>query len=164
MSNANSPGGAGRSIVFISGAIVVVVAAAVVGVLLVDSEPQSFPEGTPERAFQSYLQAYESRDYQEAYSYFSNDVQSRLTADRYATDATSGPGRLDNMRVRIDRAERNGDRVTLFISIERSFGDGLDRDRYAETREIPMVNEDERWRIDVPMLGADPAPWLERAR
>lgn len=149
----------GRTVA-IAGALIGAVVILAIGLTLgLGRGEQEFEPGTPERAFQDYLQTWEDRDYAAVYPMFSARVRDDVTQDEYIDEARRQdfyPSNRD-YRVRIDRTSLNGDQATLNLAIEYSYGDGFGRDNYVEERQIPMVREDGEWKIDVPLIGLSQA-------
>lgn len=149
-----------RSLLIVSGAIIVIAVLAVGLVLLIEDEESEFPEGSPERIFQEYLHAYRDRDFERSYSYFSDTVQVEVPIEVYVREARSNQFFDDESRVSIDDVDIDGDSATLVVIVESSFGQGLERDSYTEERIVPLVRSGGEWRIDIVMLDVNPSPWL----
>lgn len=151
-----------RSIAIIAGVVVVFVVAAVAVVLLVGpTEEASFPAGSPEATFQSYYQAFQSRDFATAYGFFSERLRRQVSADQYASLAsTYGPYEPSeaDMRIRVERIDISGERATLSLVIDRYYDSGLTIERSSYTRQIGLVREGGDWKIDELLIGVDPAP------
>jgi hypothetical protein len=149
----------GRTVLVASAFIGVIVVLAIGLTLGLEWGEQEFPPGTPERAFQDYLQTYDDRDYAAVYQMFSTEVREDVTQEEYVDEARRHnfyPSNQDQ-RVRIDRTSVEGDRATLHLAVEYSYGGGFGNDSYVNERQIPMVREDEAWKIDTPLLGLDQA-------
>ncbi len=145
---------------WIAGAIVALGVVTVVVVLtLGDRQARDFDAGTPERALQDYLRAFDAGDYATAYGYFSSTARSQVSESEYAAGAPKyGPGYgSGSRRVTFDGRAGSGDRVILRLTVEELSG-GVGQ-VYRSPREIPMVRESGTWRIDQMLLRIDPGPW-----
>jgi len=149
-----------RLVLIIAASVVVLVVAAVIAVLALSPGDSHFAPGSPEAVFQQYIKAYQSRDFNGAYGFFSSQAQKQLTADEYALNARSfGNVSFDsNQRILIDRVEHRDSAVILHLTIENIFGSGIDLNRTSYDRSIPMVQENGTWKIDELLLGINPAP------
>jgi hypothetical protein len=141
-----------RSIAIIAGLVVILVAAAVAAVLTLGNRPPAeYPPDSPQAAFIGYVRAFEARDPETAYSYFSQKVKRTMTFEQFTDPKEYGrplPIRERNTRLRIDRVEVTGDRATLWLTTEYFTGSGLSADRYTVTEELQLVREDGAWKID----------------
>ena len=149
-----------RSILLIASLVLVLVVAAVIAVLAFSPGDSHFAPGSPEAVFQQYLNTYQSRDFNSAYGFFSSQAQKQLTADEYALSARSF-GNVsfdDNQRILIGRVEHRDSAVILHLTIENTFGSGLDLNRSSYDRPIPMVQEKGTWKIDELLLGINSVP------
>jgi len=150
----------GRSVGVVVGSILAVVALTVVIVVLAGSRgPKSFAAGTPEAELQAYLVAWDAGDLQTAYGAFSSSAQRGLPFsdfERAARNWRSGQASVDRL-VLIDRSTGDTDRVTVFLIVEETYGEGFGAGSYRSTREVEMIREDGAWRI------ANSLVWLEPA-
>lgn len=153
--------GPSRELWWIAGGIVALVVVAVASVLLAGSRPAAtFDEGTPERALQQYLAAFEAGDYDAAYGYFSTAAQAHASASQYrAVIRDYGSYGMPNRRVIVDGRSGSGDHVILRLTVEETSGGGLGTDVYRSPREVAMVREAGSWRIDALLVWLDPGPW-----
>jgi len=138
-------------------ALVVVAIAAVVVVLVGrPSGAATYPAGSPEAAFQSYLAADEGADPAATYGAFSTRVRATWPYDEYlgARDMYSG-WQQNERRVWIDRVERNGDLATLYLSVEYASGSGIGASTWTDHREVRMMFEDGAWRVDQRIVGLE---------
>ncbi|HEX6654984.1 MAG TPA: hypothetical protein VF153_02105, partial [Candidatus Limnocylindria bacterium] len=120
----------------------------------------AFPAGSPQAAMQAYLAAWQERDIDAAYGYFSTEIKASTSLDDYRRVADGfGKPSPDQESVFIDGAELDGDRATLHLTIERYFGDGPGSEVDRSTSSVRMVREADGWKIDEPLLGPDPAPF-----
>ncbi len=159
---ASSPSNASptRGLWWIAGAIVAVATITVAVVLtLGDRQARTFEAGTPERALQDYLRAFDAGDYTTAYGSFSSAAQSVAPESEYrAAVPMYGPGYgAPSQRVVFEGRAGSGDRVTVQLSIEE-LSDGVGQ-VYRSPRSIPMVRESGSWRIDQLLIRLDPGPW-----
>ena len=153
-----------RSLLFIGGGILALVVLAVAIVLLAEARgPSSFEAGSPEEAMQRYLAAWEERDYEAAYGFFSEEIRADATLDQYESQARSyGEGNIGNGETAtyIDDAVGEGDEVTLHLTVEQFYGDGGlggGGNSFRTQRAIRMVREADGWKIDEPLIGIEPA-------
>lgn len=146
-----------RPVLIVVGAVLVLVAAAIASVATLGSRTATYPAGSPEAAFQSYLAAFVERDYEASYAYFSDTVKARLPYGQYVDECTSRAVSGEEVRVIIERADVSGERATLRLVIERYYANGLQSSRYRSPGEVRLVRVDGRWLIDQRMVGAEPS-------
>ena len=131
-------------------AAVVVVATAIV--LLAGNRPLAdFPADSPEGAFQRYLVAWYDEDYETAYEYFSTPVKTRMSYYDFTAYVYGNP----QQSVSIDRTSGTGDRRTIYVTVEESYGVGPGSS-YSREDSISMVLESGVWKIDEALSGVDP--------
>jgi len=151
----------GRGLWWIGAGILAIGALSVVVVLMLgNTEPTRFEAGTPERALQDYLAAYESGDYTAAYAFFSTRARSQATRQEYRDVAIGWGYGFDapDRRVLFDGRSGTGDQAVLALSVEEYSG-GLGGNVYRSPRQVPMVRENGSWRIDALLIWLDPGPW-----
>ncbi|MFS8531057.1 hypothetical protein [Sphaerobacter thermophilus] len=145
-------GRAERSVLIIGlGVLGLVVLAVVAALALGSTEPTRFPEGSPEDVLQRYLIAVEEGRAEEAYDHLSARAREDMSFrdfSRYVATAGQYPS---ERRVRIDRAVGDGDRVTLYLTVEFFHGSGIDFNRSTYERPVRMVREDGVWKVDEPL-------------
>ena len=154
-----------RSLLLIGGGVVALVVVAVIAVVLLGSgRAPEFEADTPEGVVQRHLAAVEDEDYDTAWGYFSSDVKADLSVDEYRR-ATREYGYYggQSRRVLFDRSEVDGDRARVWLTVEEyydggPFGGG---DTYRSSREIALVRDDGAWRIDDPIIGLEPMPFVD---
>lgn len=151
-----------RSLLFIGGGILALVVLAVAVVLLAEARgPTSFEAGSPEEAMQRYLAAWEERDYEAAYGFFSEEIKADATLDQYESQARSyGEGYIGGGETAtyIDDAVGEGDEVTLHLTVEQFYADGgPGGSSFRTQRTVRMVREADGWKIDEPLIGIEPA-------
>ena len=147
----------GRGLVVIAGAILgIVVLGAIVVLLAEGRQPQSYAPGSPEAAIQAYLTAWDNDDPATAYDSFSSSVQSSITREEYVAQADAFGKVGTNQATFIDRVEGDDTRVTVLLTVEDYYGDGLGETSRSQ-RSVRMVNE-EGWKIDELLVGLEPAP------
>lgn len=159
-----APAGRSARSLIIAGLLVLllVIAAAVAAVTLGSRGPASFPADSPQEAFQSYYQAYQSRDTDAAYQYFSQRVQRQVSRDEYSR--VVGPSGLytspeeRNARILVDRVEQTDDHATLYLIKEMFIGTGIDATQFSSERQVRLVREGGAWKIDDALMGIDPLP------
>jgi hypothetical protein len=150
-----------RGLVAIGVGIGVVAILAVVAVgLSAARDPDQFPADSPQAALQAYLQAFDDEEYEAAYASFSADVQRQMSLEDFERAATDYRQYATESRgVLYDGVETDGgERATLRLTVEVSYGDVLFADRYSYPTEVRMVREDGAWRIDQALVHLDPAP------
>lgn len=155
-----------RSLLFIGGGILALVVLAVAVVLLAEArEPNSFEPGSPQETMQRYLAAWDERDYEAAYGFFSEEVRAEATLEQYESQARAyggdffGGGRTATY---IDDAVGDGDRVTLHLTVEQFYEDGgPGGSSFRTQRTVRMVREADGWKIDEPLIGMEPVPFGE---
>lgn len=150
-----------RGITYIAAGILGLVIVAAVIVLLAGARtPTVFPAGSPQAALQAYLAAWEQRDVEAAYGFFSTEVKANTSQEEYRR-AVDGFGDVSpgDEAVFIDAAEGTGDRTTLHLTIEHYYGGGPGSEVFRDTRTARMVREADGWKIDEPLIGVDPIPF-----
>lgn len=141
----------------------VLLLAGLVAAVLITRPAATYPAGSPEAAFQAYLFAYRTGDVEAAYGAFSGDVRSRLTLAQYkGLDADQRRWQAqEDPRIVLDRTDRTAaDRVTLQMTIEHFNPGVFGSSRWTEPLSVRMVREAGAWRIDDPLLGTQPAPYM----
>jgi hypothetical protein len=137
-------------------ALLIVTVAVVVG--RGDLPTATYPAGSPESAFQAYLQAWAAGDDETAYASFSSEVRAATALDSYRNQA--GDMRRDqpgtSRRVLIDSATTSGDGATLRISVETTSVSGLAVNRSRATQTVTMIRQDGAWKLDRLWMGTDP--------
>ena len=155
-----------RTLAVIAGGIVALVVISVAVVLLAgDRRAQEFPPGSPEAAVQAYLRAWEDEDAAVTWEYFSAQLHEeysfeeyeRAVSEYYLYGAPPGTSRT----VFIDGVEGSGDRVTVELTVEEFYGDGLGTSSYRSPRSVRMVREDGAWKLRDLLIWLDPAPFPE---
>lgn len=146
-----------RAVLLVGGAIVALIALAVVVALAVPKGPAVFDPGSPEAAFQAFYEAYEVRDVEGAYRLLSSSVTDELSLTEYRRlDAEQAWQRNEDRRVVLLGSERTGETALLRLRIDQfSGGGGLGGNRYSYERTIQLVQEDGAWRIDEPIVGIE---------
>jgi hypothetical protein len=146
----------GRSVLVIAAGILgIVVLGAVVILLAEGREPQAFEPGTPEATMQAYLTAWDNDDPSAAYDFFSNSIKATVSRQDYIAQSDSF-GQVDvNRATFIDRVEGDESQATVILTVEEYYGDGLG-ESYSSQRSVRMVNED-GWKIDEQLVGLEPS-------
>jgi hypothetical protein len=143
-------------VLVIAAGILGIVLLGVVVVLLAEGrEARAYEPGTPEAAMQAYLAAWDKDDPNAAYDFFSNSVKASVSRDDYIAQsgAFGDPG--VNRAAFIDRVVGDESQVTVFLTVEDYYGDGLG-ESYTSERTVRMVHED-GWKIDELLVGLEPA-------
>jgi hypothetical protein len=152
-----------RSVGVVVGSILAVVALTVVIVVFAGSrEPKSFAAGTPEAALEGYLEAWNAGDLAAAYAAFSSSAQQELPFsdfERAARDWRSGQASVDRL-VFFDRSTGDAERVTVYLIVEETYGEGFGAGSYRSEREVAMIREAGAWRIANPLVWLEPAEHL----
>jgi hypothetical protein len=145
----------GRSVLLIAAGIVGVVLVGIAVVLLAEGrEPQAYEPGTPEAAMQAYLAAWDSDDPSAAYDHLSNSVKATVSREDYVTQSDAFGDAGVNRATFIDRVEGDESQVTVFLTVQEYYGDGLG-ESYTSQRSVRMVHEDD-WKIDELLVGVEP--------
>jgi hypothetical protein len=158
---------AGRTLGMIAGGIIALVLVAVVVVLLAGTRsPQQFAAGSPQAAVQAYLAAWDDGDTEASWAFFSSEIKNsysledyRRTIDQYG--GYSYPGGGPRRSVYIDGVEGSGDRVTVQLTVDEYYGNGLNTSSYRSPRSVGLVREDGAWKIRDPLVWLDPIPFAQ---
>jgi hypothetical protein len=146
----------GRSVLLIAAGIVGIVVLGVVIVLLAEGrEPQAYEPGTPEAAMQAHLAAWDNDDASAAYDSFSNSIKATVSREDYIGQSGAFDDGGVNRATFIDRVEGDECQVTIFLTVEEYYGEGLG-ESYTSQRSVRMVHED-GWRIDELLVGLEPS-------
>ena len=155
------PEGPGRSILLIGAALAALVIVSVVTVVAAGGRGvQTYPADSPEGALQRYLRAIEDGDYEDAYTYFSSEVQA-VFPEREFADAGGSPGRFDGnteRTVRVERVDVRDDEATVHLSVEEYLDTGFGSSEYGYQRSVRLVRDEGAWKIDEPLYGLEPGP------
>jgi hypothetical protein len=150
-----------RTILFIGAGILALVLASVIVVLVVRRGPQTFPAGSPQAALSEYLAAWDDYNIKAAYELLSQSARGRVTYTEYLSAANSYQGYNQTARdVTIDRVTGSGDLVTIQVTVEQFYGDGLSADVSRSPRSVPMIRESDGWKIDDTLIWLDPGPFV----
>lgn len=151
-----------RSLFLISGGVLALAIIAIVVVLLAgDRESVEFGEDTPEGALQRYLAAFDEGDLAAAHAYFSSEVRDQMDLEAFERAVSAMDGGFGSERTRralFDGRSGEGETVRLELTVEEFTGQGLGASSYRYQVEVPMVREEEAWRIDLPLVWLNPAP------
>ena len=107
-----------RTWLFAGGAFVGVLMVAAIALTLLQRE-QSFEAGTPERAVQDFLKAYDSEEFGRVYDMWSEELRQDCGRDDYVQQAVGSGGRLSDSRVRITDTEYVGNDRQLAVVLAR---------------------------------------------
>ena len=145
-----------RAGLLVVGAIVALIALALVLVLAVPKGPTSYEPGSPEAAFQKFFQAFEAGDLDGAHALFSSSIKTQLTLAEYSqVEAEHSWQRDEDRRVVLLRTDVTGDRASLQLRIDQFNGGGLGAARNSYERTIRLVRENGAWLIDEPIVGVE---------
>jgi hypothetical protein len=154
-----------RTLAFIAGGILVLVAISVAVVLLAGGrQRQEFAAGSPEATVQDYLAAWEDQDPAAVWAFFSSEVQAEYSFDEYeraADDYFRYSGQGTSRTVFIDGVDGSGDRVTVRLTVEEYYGNGLNASSYRSPRTVRLIREDGSWKLRDALIWLDPAPFPE---
>jgi hypothetical protein len=152
-----------RSILLIGAGILALVVLSVAVVLVVRRGPPTFPAGSPQAAMVDYLAAWDDGDLEAAYGLLSNSIQRQVTLDEYRRGADQYRDYTQpNRQVSIDRVDGSGDAVTLELTVEELYGEGLSANVSRSPRSVRMVRQDDGWKIDEQLVWLDPGPFIEK--
>jgi hypothetical protein len=155
-SSAPVKAGIPRAVLVVGGAIVALIALALVVVLAVPKGPTAYDPGSPEAAFQAFYQAFEAGDVEGAYGLLASDVTDQLSLVVYRRlDSEQAWQRSEDRRVVLLSSDRTGDRTNLRLRIDQFSGGGLGSNRSSYERTVRLVLEDGAWRIDEPIVGIE---------
>lgn len=138
------------TVVIAVGIVILVVVATAIVLFAGGGQATTYPAGSPEAALQTYLRAWYDEDYETAYSYFSTPVRARMTFDEFSSNRFGNSS--DGQTVTIDRVTGDGDRRTLFLTVDQYYGPGSS---YSRDVSVRMVLEAGSWRINDALAGVD---------
>ncbi len=146
--------GVDRRILVIGVGLAVVFVAILALALALGGRPASYPAGSPEAAFQAFLQASEGGDTETAYAALSPQVRARWTYAAFDQQHRMYRSGDERTLVYIDRVDVAGDRATLRLTVEHLYGEGLTSDRWTE-HDVPvrMLLVDGNWYVDQALTG-----------
>ena len=132
--------------------------AAFVGVLIVAAvvltllqREQSFEDGTPERAVQDFLKAYDAEDFGRVYDAWSEELKRDCSRDEYIQHSVGSGGRLSDSRVRITDTEYVGDDRGIAVVLAREThvsGDGpFSTSEWSNQLRYALALEQGQWRF-----------------
>jgi len=152
-----------RSILLIGAGILALVVLSVVVVLVVRRGPPTFPAGSSHAAMAEYLAAWDRDDIEAAYGFLSDEAQGQVSLDDYRLAADQYRNYTQpNRQVTIDRVEGSGDKVTLELTVEEFYGQGLSANVSRSPRSVRMVRQADGWKIDEQLVWLDPGPFIEK--
>jgi len=152
-----------RSILLIGAGILALVVLSVVVVLVVRRGPPSFPAGSPQAAMAGYLTAWDDNDIEAAYGFLSDSVRQQVSlADYQQAVDQYGSFNQPNHQVTIDRVDGSGKSVTLQLTVEEFYGDGLSASASRSPRSVRMVHQGDGWKIDEQLVWLDPGPFIQK--
>jgi hypothetical protein len=138
------------------GAIVALIGVAVVLVLADPKGPTSYEPGSPEAAFQSFVQAGEAGDPEGAHALFSSSIKAEVTLAEYRRVSAEHEWQRDeSRRVVLLGTDVTGDRASLHLRIDQFNGGGLGAARTSYERTIRLIRERGAWLIDEPIVGVE---------
>jgi len=135
-----------RPLVAIAAFVVVLTVASTAAVLVAGGPAQhNYAAGTPQAAFQNFVDAGQRSDWVTANSLLSATLKGR------GMDAQSAAGFLNvsGMTVSIDSSSGSGDRVTLYVSYQMGSGSVIPPySAYSMSSSVDMVRETDGWKLD----------------
>jgi hypothetical protein len=144
-----------RTWLMVATAAVALIAMAALAILLIDSgEDAVYEPGSPEAAVQAYAAAWDAGDADAAWALLTPQARARLTrleirsAMSWDEDAPS--------RIWIEQRRDLDDRVVLTLGVERTWDGLLGPDRDTHSLRLTLVELDDAWRIDTPVMGFHP--------
>jgi hypothetical protein len=148
--------GPSRTLVGVTIALVALAVIAMVVVILGGrAGPAAYPTGSPEAAFQSYLQAFDDGDTAAAYAALSTRAKASWPYDQYLQDLDTFGKWQPERQVWIDSVERDGARATLHLTVEYRSGSGLSTSTWTDTQDIRLTLEEDGWRVDQRIVGLE---------
>ena len=106
---------------------------------------------------QGYLSAWQERDLDAAYDFFSDEIQAQGSeADYERTVRSYGEGFAEDEAVYIDGSEGDGERVTLHLTVEHYSGGGPGSEVHRSSTTVPMLRQADGWKIDQELIGIEP--------
>jgi hypothetical protein len=154
-----------RSLLYVGvGVLALVFLGAAVVMLAEGRQPASFEPGTPQAMMEGYLAAWQDEDYQAAYDFFSDEIKADTSLEQYEQQVRGlgEPFGGSDTAVYIDKAEGDGPQVTLYLTVEQSYGGGIGSESYRSQREVRMVHQADGWKIDEPLIGVEQFPFGEK--
>lgn len=135
-----------KPLIAIAAFVVILTVASTAAVLVVGGPAQSnFAAGTPQAAFQNFVDAAQRSDWVTANSLLSAPLKDR------GMDAQSAAGFINvgGMTVSIDSSSGSGDRVTLYVSYQMGSGSVIPPySAYSMSSSVDMVRESDGWKLD----------------
>ena len=130
---------------------------------------QSFEDGTPERAVQDFLKAYDAEDFGSVYDAWADGLRSDCDRDEYLQHAVGSGGRLSDSRVRITDTEYVGadrGRAVVLARETHVSGDGpFGTSEWSNRHRYALALEEGRWRFtEVPWPSSGCPPDEPRSR
>ena len=136
-----------RWLVVLGAAVTAIVVASVAVAVLFGDDEQTFPEGTPEAAVQTYLRAVRDRDAATASASFTAELRDRCEAEQLRRSYCYGRG----FGARIRDSHERGDLVEVDVRISEP-GDGgpFGGDGYHHDHVVVLTRVDGTWLISEP--------------
>lgn len=151
-----------RMWLFAGAAFVGVLIVAAIALTLLQRE-QSFADGTPERAVQDFLKAYDSEDFGRVYDMWSAELRQDCGRDEYVQQAVGSGGRLSDTRIRITDTEYVGDdrqRAVVLTRETHVSGDGpFSTSEWSNRQRYTLALERGQWKfteVPSPSSGCPP--------
>ena len=130
-------------------ALVVIAVAAIV--LVGDREDTVYTPGSPEAAVQAYALAWEAGDADAAWGMRTPQAQRRVQRSEFH-GAISWEEDTPS-RVWVDKRRDLDDRVVLTLGVERTWDGLFGPSRHTESLRLTLIQLDDEWRIDTPVVG-----------
>ena len=128
--------------------VVVLVIGAGVAASMMGGTARTYPEGSPERAVQQYLQAVASNDGPRAFEFLSTDLAKRCAG--YPREGISNRGR-QSVRATLEQTTTRGDTATVRVTLIESYGNdpfGGGESNFSQVFELRQ--EGGQWRFSQP--------------
>ena len=140
-----------RTWLFAGGAFVGVLIVAAIALTLLQRE-QSFAVGTPERAVQDFLKAYDAEDFGRVYDMWSEELRQECGRDEYVQQAVGSGGRLSDSRIRITDTEYVGadrQRAVVLARETHVSGDGpFSTSEWSNQLRYALALEQGQWKFN----------------
>ena len=136
-------------------AVIVLIAIAAATVMLASTrEDATYEPGSPEAAVQAYAAAWQAGDADAAWDLLTPGAQARVQEFEFRRAASWE----EDMPTRLWVDERHDyeGRVVLDLSLERTWDGLLGPDRDIQSLRLTLIQIDDAWRIDTPVVGFYP--------
>lgn len=135
----------------IAAAIGVVLVAAAAMALAGTREDVEYEPGSPEAAMAAYVDAWDAGDVEAAYTALTTRAQARVPLHEFREVMT-----WDEevpTRIWIEQRTDYDDRVVFDLTVETTYDGLFGPDRDTHSLRVTLINVDDAWRIDTPLVG-----------